>query len=57
MMNLTKEYVNNSGETITLTKDGPNYIVECFDHSNVSRWCKMIKDENEANIEFERWRA
>ena len=54
---MNEEYVNKSGETISLCKDGPNYLVECSDNKDKSRWLKTFRDENEARKEFERWRS
>lgn len=51
------EYKFSSGETISLIKDEPNYMVECWDNKNKSRWLKSYRNEIEARKEFERMQA
>jgi hypothetical protein len=49
------QYVAPSGETIEKYKDGPNYIVTSSTETEI-RWHKQFRNEEEANVEFERWR-
>lgn len=51
---MSEEYKAPSGETISIHKDGPYYYVECYDDE--CRWTKMYRNEDDAKIEFERWR-
>lgn len=50
-----EEYLAPSGETISKYKNGPYWYVTC-DTKEENRWTKMYRNENEAILEFERWR-
>lgn len=54
-MSEKNEYKLPNGEIISIYKDGPYWYVTC-DNENRNHWTKMYRNENEANIEFERWR-
>lgn len=49
------EYKAPSGDNIIIYKDGPLWYV-CCDKDNQNRWTKMYRNEDDAKIEFERWR-
>ena len=51
-----EEYETPSGEIIAKYKDGPYWYVTC-DKGEHNRWTKMYKNENDAKMEFERWRT
>lgn len=38
---MNEEYVNKSGETVSMHKDGPYFYVENFDKEDNCRWTKM----------------
>lgn len=49
------DYIAPSGELIQKYRDGTNYIVTC-NKGNEVRWYKQFRNEEDANVEFERWR-
>lgn len=48
------EHITKAGETIEFSKAGKDYLVECWDKANNSRWCKSFRKREDAIKEFER---
>lgn len=51
------EYRTSQHEVVVLVRTGGVWTVECYDRSDISRWAKDFKTEDEARTEFNRWRT
>lgn len=58
-MSQHEEYVTPSGQTITIQRNDTCKVweVACWDENDTNQWYLEFPDEEEARVEFNRWRS